>query len=323
VLKDSDGSTMGCHSSKSDADQQLAALYANEPRSARMLDLEVTRAAAARARRDALQEGNVAGSRLARSAAPLDVGNARTLAFPAVLRASLHKRDCDCAEDCDCDDCDDSSTGWLWSRSPSEIAEKGLWHRLHGVASVVEKPYEMWDMFGPYTEKVSARAFDDSLSRQPDVAFLVNHKGLTMARTTNETLKLSATPEGLATDAWLNPLRMDVSDLMVAVKDGCVDQMSFAAMMEDGEWDDDYSTFTMLKLDLHCGDVSAVNFGANPHTSISARAHRLLNEVDRLPSGAARAALNQLQARFDIKPKTESNGRSISLVRSALLADEG
>jgi hypothetical protein len=101
--------------------------------------------------------------------------------------------------------------------------------------------------------------------------------------------------------------------------------MSFAAMLQEGEWDDEYTTFTMLELDLHCGDVSAVNYGANPHTSISARAHRLLNEVDRLPSGAARAALSQLQARFD-KPEDKSrqaSGRSISLIRSALLADEG
>ena len=30
VLKDSDGSTMGCHASKDDAQAQLAALYANE-----------------------------------------------------------------------------------------------------------------------------------------------------------------------------------------------------------------------------------------------------------------------------------------------------
>jgi hypothetical protein len=31
VIKDSDGSKMGCHPSKSAANKQLAALYANEP----------------------------------------------------------------------------------------------------------------------------------------------------------------------------------------------------------------------------------------------------------------------------------------------------
>jgi hypothetical protein len=277
-----------------------------------MIDLEVTRAGAARARRDAIlgdADNSPAGIRRALAMPPLDVGTARTLAFPATLSAGLHRRDC-------------SDTACECARAPQDDGDS-LWHRLSGVASVVETPYEMWDMFGPYVEKVSSRAFETSLSRQPDVAFLVNHKGLTMARTTNDTLKLNSSPDGLSTQAWLNPLRTDVSDLMVAIKDGCVDQMSFAAVLQEGEWDDEYTTFTMLELDLHCGDVSAVNYGANPHTSISARAHRLLNEVDRLPAGAARAALTQLQARFDIKPKAESNGRSISLVRSALLADEG
>jgi hypothetical protein len=300
---------MGCHDTKDQANAQLSALYAHE--SSRMIDLEVTRAGAARMRREAIENTDVPGLKLARSAQPLDVGTSRTLAFPAQLTAGLHRRGC-------------SDTACECARAPQDDGDS-LWHRLYGVASVVETPYEMWDMFGPYTEKVSSRAFEASLSRQPDVAFLVNHKGLTMARTTNATLKLSSSEDGLATEAWLNPLRTDVSDLMVAIKDGCVDQMSFAAMLQEGEWDDEYTTFTMLELDLHCGDVSAVNYGANPHTSISARAHRLLNEVDRLPSGAARAALNQLQARFD-KPEDKSrqaSGRSISLIRSALLADEG
>jgi HK97 family phage prohead protease len=186
----------------------------------------------------------------------------------------------------------------------------------------------MWDMFGPYIETVSASAFDASLSRRPDVAFLVNHSGLSMARTTNGTLTLSAGPTGLGTDAWLNPARVDVTDLAIAINDGCIDQMSFAAMLEEGQWNDDYTQFTMTQLNLHCGDVSAVNYGANPNTSIAARAHRLLDEVDRLPSGAAMAALRHLEVRFDMTPRTGEKprdapeGRSLSLIRCALLVDE-
>jgi hypothetical protein len=36
---------------------------------------------------------------------------------------------------------------------------------FRGYASVVERAYEMWDMFGPYTEIVSAAAFDATLAR--------------------------------------------------------------------------------------------------------------------------------------------------------------
>lgn len=35
VVKDADGDIMGCHATERDADQQMAALYANEPAAAR------------------------------------------------------------------------------------------------------------------------------------------------------------------------------------------------------------------------------------------------------------------------------------------------
>lgn len=282
-----------------------------------MIDIDVAREQASRARREAVQQDTSPdGIARARSAPPLDVGLVRRMTFPAVLRATMETR---------------AGSG----------DEDLMWHHLSGVASTTETPYEMWDMFGPYTEKVSSSAFTASLSRKPDVAFLVNHTGLTMARTTNGTLTLAAGPEGLITDAWLNPARSDVSDLAVAINDRCIDQMSFAAMLEEGMWNDDYTEFTMLQLDLNCGDVSAVNYGANPTTSISARARRVMDEVDRLPAGAARVAMRHLQTRLDptgtdgglvskqASPAPTAQvevpvvmGRSINLVRTALLADE-
>lgn len=274
-----------------------------------MVDIKAMREKAARARRESIEDTSPDGIRRARAAAPLDVGKTRSLTFPAVLRASMERRDTAAVDD-------------------------PPWLHLSGVASVTEAPYQMWDMFGPYTETVAASAFNDSLSRKPDVAFLANHTGLTMARTTRGTLNLSAGPQGLTTEAWLNPARADVGDLAIAIHDGCIDQMSFAAMMEEGEWNEDYTEFRMTKLDLHCGDVSAVNFGANPATSIAARAHRFLDEVDRLPSGAAMAALRHLEARFELPPRETPveatnddkdapvpTGRSLSLVRCALLVD--
>jgi hypothetical protein len=283
-----------------------------------MIDIEVAREQASRARREAVEDTSPEGIRRSRCAPPLDVGPVRRMTFPAVLRATMEKR----------------------AGSPDDSKE---WHHLSGVASTTETPYEMWDMFGPYTEKVSSTAFNNSLARKPDVAFLVNHTGLTMARTTNGTLTLSAGPEGLITDAWLNPARTDVSDLAIAINDRSVDQMSFAAMLEEGEWNEDFTQFTMLQLDLQCGDVSAVNYGANPTTSIAARARRVMDEVDRLPIGAARAAMRHLQDRLDstsggnggnqqrapqrsvadeAPPVEVPMGRSINLVRTIVLADD-
>jgi HK97 family phage prohead protease len=303
----------------------------------------INREAAAAERKTALLRGKTEdrhGLHLARGTAPIDVDLRRVLTFPlrlqpvargedapreiptfpgtaairsAPAKAKRELMECECeGGECNCVEPDDDNS-------------ESFWCHLSGVASVVETAYDMWDIFGPYSEKVSSRAFDASLSRGPDVAFLVNHGGLTMARTRPGTLLLSATPSGLAIEAWLNSQRSDVHDLSIAVHEGSIDQMSFAAFLEEGEWNDDFTEFTILRLDLHCGDVSAVNFGANPNTTIAHRAHRFLEQIDHLPERAAREALRILEARYGVSETNETKqaaGRSLALVRSALLAGE-
>lgn len=180
---------------------------------------------------------------------------------------------------------------------------------LHGFASIYDTRYEMWDFFGPYDEQVASTAGEKTLAADPDVNFLVNHTGLAMARTTNETLFLQdGTREedgalGLESDAWLNPKRNDVKDLTAAVDDQTVDQMSFAFMLENGRWNEEFTLFTITEFDINRGDVSAVNYGANPYTSIAARTPTILQDIRRLPGAAARAAFEGLAAREDVTPK--------------------
>jgi HK97 family phage prohead protease len=202
--------------------------------------------------------------------APL--GAARSLAFPAEMRAKKEERN------------------------------GQLMYHLTGIASVTNTPYEMYDMFGPYEEVMDHHAFDETLANEPDVAFLVNHRGLSMARTTNGTLELSMVKEGLNSEAWLNAKRSDISDLVIAVDDRTVDQMSFAFMLEEGWWSEDFSTFKITKVNLDRGDVSAVNYGANPYTSIAARSREILDDLDQLPEGAKRAAIARLSAPQDSTP---------------------
>lgn len=166
--------------------------------------------------------------------------------------------------------------------------------KLVGCASVVEKRYRMWDMFGEYDEVVDQRAFNGTLSRNPDVAYLTNHRGLTMARTTNGTLMLSADSKGLQTEAYVNPKRSDVNDLVTAIEDGDITEMSFAFQITEGEWNDDFTEFRILEVDLDRGDVSAVNYGANPYTNVAARQTELLQDLRRLPDGARREAARML-----------------------------
>ena len=247
--------------------------------------MTVTAERAAEARRTAA-EARAAGAQQEnyyRSAPAVGVtisapcGSARSLAFGAQMRAT--KRE--------------------WNGKPM--------YNLLGIASVTDTPYDMYDMFGPYEEIIDHRAFDDTLTADPDVAFLLNHRGMTMARTrakegSERTLTLRMVSEGLEADAWLNPKRQDVADLIIATDDGNIDQMSFAFMLEEGWWSEDFSQFKITKLDINRGDVSAVNYGANPYTSIAARSREILDDLERLPIGAKREALARLSAPQDVAP---------------------
>lgn len=180
-------------------------------------------------------------------------------------------------------------------------------YRLSGIASTVDQPYRMFDMFGEYEETVDRAAFNETLSADPDVAFLINHKGVTMARSRanargHRSLELGMAATGLASVAYVNPARQDVKDLVHAINDEDITEMSFAFRIDDGEWNDDFSQFRIKKVDLHRGDVSAVNYGANPYTSIAARSVELMADLDRLPVGAARAAMARLAQRTELKP---------------------
>lgn len=152
---------------------------------------------------------------------------------------------------------------------------------LRGYASTTEQPYEMWDMFGSYTEVVRTGAFAKTLNEGADVAYLANHEGLTLARTKNGTLKLSEDSTGLETLATLNTARSDARDLVAAVEDGDVDEMSFAFRVVKQQWSPDYDERALTELNLNRGDVSAVNYGANPATNVGmARAFRSARAAD-------------------------------------------
>lgn len=101
------------------------------------------------------------------------------------------------------------------------------WYEVEGYASAFEQGYEMWDMFGPYTEIVSKGAADKTLGADPEVVFRFNHAGTPMASTRNSRLQLWADEHGLGQRAWLNPKRSDVQLLVQAIEDEDVREQSF------------------------------------------------------------------------------------------------
>lgn len=144
---------------------------------------------------------------------------------------------------------------------------------FHGVASATERSYEMWDMFGPYTEIVSQYAFNATLARDDlDVPLVLAHDQMRrIARTTLGTLRLSMTEPGLTVDADLDPTDLDVQYIAPKLRAGLIDEMSFAFRIVSGQWSPDYTEYRINEVEIHRGDVAIVGWGANPHTTAELR----------------------------------------------------
>jgi HK97 family phage prohead protease len=167
---------------------------------------------------------------------------------------------------------------------------------VSGYASVVEEPYEMWDFLGSYAEVVRTGAFTKTLSETPQVQLLLNHGGLAMAYTKAGTLRLSEDSTGLHMEADVTAARTDVQDMLLALEDGSVDEMSFAFRVTRQMWSPDYDQRDILEVDLNRGDVSVVNFGANPATSVQPALRAA--DFDKLGDDDAKALLERLQRRL-------------------------
>ena len=137
---------------------------------------------------------------------------------------------------------------------------------FRGIASVTGTPYDM----GAYQETIARGAFARTLGQNPDVQLLINHAGLPIART-GKNMTLTEDGSGLAVDARLNPQLPLVNELRLTAGDGLIDQMSFAFRVVHQDWSDDYAERNITEVNIHRGDVSVVNQGANPATSFNLR----------------------------------------------------
>ncbi|NUP24026.1 MAG: HK97 family phage prohead protease [Streptomyces sp.] len=180
---------------------------------------------------------------------------------------------------------------------------------VEGYASITEAGYEMYDMFGAYSEVVRAGAFAKTLGENPEVQLLLNHGGLSMAYTKAGTLVLAEDEHGLHMRAEVNPVRSDVRDMLTALEDGAVDEMSFAFRVMRQQWSPDYDQRDITEVSLHRGDVSVVNFGANPETSVAMRGL----DFDRMGDDEARALYERLRKRFAPAPEETRRRNPLSL----------
>jgi HK97 family phage prohead protease len=184
--------------------------------------------------------------------------------------------------------------------SDFEVRTEGDELVLDGYASVFESPYDVFG--GPdrggWTEIVDRKAFDASLAKKPDVHLLVNHEGLPLARTKSGTMDLMTDRRGLRVIARLERNDPDVAALAPKMRRRDVDEMSFAFRTVRQEWNEDEDERRLLEVNIHKGDVSVVNFGANDATSVQLR--RLSDAVALLAADVdPDAVLAELRGAFD------------------------
>lgn len=151
-----------------------------------------------------------------------------------------------------------------------EVRETDDGITVSGYAAVFDS---LSEDLGGFVEEIKRGAFRKVLRSGPDVRFLINHDGVPLARTTNDTLRLSEDSKGLRIEADL-PDTTQARDLATSINRGDLDQMSFMFTVgADGrEWDFDAEPAVRTIHEMSgLFDVSAVTFPAYPATQIGVR----------------------------------------------------
>lgn len=173
-----------------------------------------------------------------------------------------------------------------------------------GYATVYERAYDMVDWWGfPYQEVMRAGAAKQTISQECDTSFLLNHGGHTLARTKPGTMTLTDDTTGVLTEADLDPRDPVVQSIQSAMERGDLDEMSMAFWITRQLWSPDYEQRDILEINLHKGDVSLVNYGANDATAgASLRGAQLRGHIQRLDVDERRDLYERLAAEFAAAP---------------------
>lgn len=160
-------------------------------------------------------------------------------------------------------------------RKQQKAAESGVQYRqaemraegdemvVEGYAAVFNSTTDL----GPFQERIAPGAFDDVLN--DDVRLLINHDGVPLARTANNTMELTQDDTGLYYRATLSNTQAG-KDLYEMIKRGDISQSSFAFTI-GYESRDENDVRVIEKVDRLI-DVSPVTYPAYQAASVFARA---------------------------------------------------
>lgn len=141
---------------------------------------------------------------------------------------------------------------------------------VEGYATTFNSPYRLYgDGETAIYEEISPDAFKHC--DMSDVVFQYNHSGMVYARSRSRkldgpTLTLAVDETGLFVRADLSKTQAS-REIYEAIECGLIDQMSFGFTIEEETYNKTSRTFRIEKV-RKLYDVSAVDFPANPDTSI-------------------------------------------------------
>lgn len=170
---------------------------------------------------------------------------------------------------------DRASSVWLEAIATDETRDADgnlTTMRVRGYAVVFDSPSER---MGSVVETIDKRAFDHLGDLNAlGVRMQVNHGGIAVASTDNDTLRISKDAKGLQIEADLDPRRPDARSLYYAVERGDVGKMSFGFRVAPGgesvrELPDGSLRVHVTKVDA-LREVSGVDYPAYRDTDLSA-----------------------------------------------------
>lgn len=170
-------------------------------------------------------------------------------------------------------------------RRSYQIRQEPDAEKIRGHAAVFN---EWADIGGMFQERVAPGAFAEAMG--DDVRALFNHdSNYVLGRTRSGTLRIAEDSRGLAIEAD-PPDTQWARDLVVSMKRGDIDQMSFGFRVLEDSWDHTDPNMprrTILRVALV--DVSVVTYPAYEGTDAAVRAARDTEEHERAAKRAARA----------------------------------
>ncbi|PEB44187.1 phage major capsid protein [Bacillus thuringiensis] len=139
----------------------------------------------------------------------------------------------------------------------------------------------LYDKHGnPFVERVMPSVFENALKRGNDVKLLLEHdKNVLLARTKDETLKLTETSRGLEMEANLVPSNQS-EHIHALIKRGTLNKMSFGMVVLDDDWkqEDGVNKRSITELALY--ECSIVSDPAYTQSTVEARSQNIIEDVE-------------------------------------------